>query len=313
MLKPWSISTAVRSADRLRGFLSVLAQMEGMAWNHAAQESFQIRLIQALWFMDDLTQSDIGLVVRGRKMSYWRATAIFKQKNYANPPARARKLFAPMEKLGLASLTDGKIRISELGKLFLAEEKDYEFVYLSILLNWQIPNPFDRVFSAAKGYNIKPFIGVLRLISAVNRLSKKFEGISAEEFTIFGTTLIDHRNIEKTAEEIIKFRAQIAKITDAEKDGFIKEAAARFRPGFDLRHAPQLSRELVWVFIITKFINAGQYYEAKRINLSPYKMPEICAITDSQSGEPEVFATVQEHINYIGKIWFLPPKSAINI
>ncbi|MGI9305752.1 MAG: hypothetical protein ACR2P5_00445 [Gammaproteobacteria bacterium] len=84
MLKPWSISTAVRSPDRLRGFLSVLAQMEGEEWNSKGQESFQIRLIQSRLFgayqqqfYGNLPQNYIDLIESGQNISYQQASDIF--------------------------------------------------------------------------------------------------------------------------------------------------------------------------------------------------------------------------------------------
>ncbi|WOV90522.1 MAG: hypothetical protein R1F54_08270 [Candidatus Zeuxoniibacter abyssi] len=37
MIKPWSISTTVRNPNRLRSFLSVLAQIQGEKWEHMTQ------------------------------------------------------------------------------------------------------------------------------------------------------------------------------------------------------------------------------------------------------------------------------------
>lgn len=36
-IKPWSLSTTVRNPERLPGFLSALAEIEGEVWNRANQ------------------------------------------------------------------------------------------------------------------------------------------------------------------------------------------------------------------------------------------------------------------------------------
>ena len=166
MIKPWSISTTVRTPDRLRGFLSVLAQLEGERWDKSTQQSFQIRLIQARLFgahnnqfYSNLPQADISLIESERPISYRKAADIFSRKNYEDPPMRGRQSFKPLQKFGFASVEDGKVRITEMGRILLAETKDYGDIFLHSLLKWQIPNPLEREFPAKQGYNIKPFVG----------------------------------------------------------------------------------------------------------------------------------------------------------
>jgi len=45
MKKPWSISTTVRNPDRIRGFLEVLREFEGVEFDEKQQIRFQIKLI----------------------------------------------------------------------------------------------------------------------------------------------------------------------------------------------------------------------------------------------------------------------------
>jgi len=42
MRKPWSISTTVRNPDRLRGFLSILRELEGEPFTEKNQKRYQI-------------------------------------------------------------------------------------------------------------------------------------------------------------------------------------------------------------------------------------------------------------------------------
>jgi hypothetical protein len=46
MKKPWSISTTVRNAERLREFLRVLKKLEGQNFNTDNQIKYQVLLIQ---------------------------------------------------------------------------------------------------------------------------------------------------------------------------------------------------------------------------------------------------------------------------
>ena len=45
MKKPWSISTTVRNPDRIRGFLEVLKDFEGVEFDEKQQIKFQIALM----------------------------------------------------------------------------------------------------------------------------------------------------------------------------------------------------------------------------------------------------------------------------
>ena len=297
VLRPWSISTAVRSPDRLRGFLSVLTQMEGREWNLAAQTSFQIRLIQARLFgahqnqfYRGLSQSDIDLMESVKPISYKRAGQIFASKNYESPPMRGRGSFKPLEKFGFASLRKGCIRITATGKMLLAEDKDYGDIFLRAFLKWQLPNPLEPLFPAKQGYNIKPFVGVLRLIAAVNRLcakaGEKQKGISFDEFRIFALSLIDWRKINKTAEEIMTFRRQLARVSRAGRPAFVEKAAGQFRPHFNLRHSRDYADNAVRYFRMTKYVSLRGAEGNIYIDLEPARKVELSSLFKRDNAEP---------------------------
>jgi len=59
-------------------------------------------------------------------------------------------------------------------------------------------------------FNIKPFIVTLHLIKQVNYLCNKYnikaKGVSKLEFSLFVINLKNYKDINKSAEQIIKFR-----------------------------------------------------------------------------------------------------------
>ena len=57
----------------------------------------------------------------------------------------------------------------------------------------------------------------MQLIDKVNGCSKKPVGISLEEFNIFATTLIHHKNLNKTVKEIITFRQTLKKLKNIQQ------------------------------------------------------------------------------------------------
>ncbi len=286
MLKPWSISTAVRNPDRLRGFLFVLADMEGEEWDHAAQIEFQIRLIQArlygagnAQFYSGLSKKHVDLIKSGKEISYTQARNIFVSKNYKDPAMRGRQSIKALERFGFASKSN-KVRITKSGKLLLAESKDYGEIFLRSLLKWQLPNPLDRGFKKQSGYDIKPFAGVLRLIDAVNKLSaeqnNKEKGLSLDEFKIFALTLINWRHIDKTAREIIKFRFDMAALPSNERDSFIKASARRLRPDFNMKNVGDYADNVVRYFRITKYVRLRGW--GSHIDLEPARINELRAL-----------------------------------
>lgn len=289
LLKPWSISTAVRNPDRLRGFLGVLRQLDGEEWNRNTQVSFQVRLIQARQygagkrqFYHGLTEDDKELIEGYENISYERAEEIFHKKNYEDPPMRGRNSFKPLEKFGFALIHKGRIAITDSGKALLEEQSDYGEIFLRALLKWQLPNPLERSFPASRGYNIKPFVGALRLIDEVNRICRKrgmkSRGLSRLEFDIFALTLIDWKKIGETAEEIVNFR-QAGKAK--------RDEAERLRSGFESKHLRDYGDNALRYFRMTKYIRLRGW--GTHVDLEPMRRNELRSLFKSDDAKPRQF------------------------
>ncbi len=279
MLKPWSIYTIMRNPDRLRDFLSVLVDIEGEEWNYATQTDFQIRLIHArlYWiysseFYHTLPKKYFFLVMSYQRISYKQAQGIFEHKNYKNPAMRGRQFLKELEIVGLATVINGKVYITKIGKSLLAESKDYGHIFRHIFLKWQLPNPLQNNFSYKDGYDIKPFVGALHLINVVDKLSAKTKsdesGLSYDEFKIFALTLINWRDIDKTAEDVLHFRSRFAKIDIHEQVDFIKKAVVQYRPNFDMRKIDDLACQTIDRMRMTHAI-FFPIFPPYRMNLSP--------------------------------------------
>ena len=310
LIKLWSISTTVRNPERLRGFLGVLAQMEGDAWNPAAQMEFQIRLIQARLygarnnqFYAGLSQADINLLEGEDEISRDDAARIFAAKDYEDPAMRGRNSFKPLQKFGFADISNGVVSVTESGRAFLAEEKDYGEIFLRALLKWQIPNPLDLAgFPVRHGYNIKPFVGVLHLVDAVNRECEKAgdkqKGLSFDEFEIFGLTLIDWRKIGETAREVVKFRKALAKVPRSEKGAFIESESRRLRPAFNLRHLRDYADNAIRYFRMTGYIRVRGADD--HIDIDPLRRVEVDSLLRRDSAKPRDFAPGREYAALMG-------------
>lgn len=222
MKKPWSITTTLRNPERLRNFLVVLQHLENSGWDLGNQKKYQTLLIQNRFygyrshqFYHGLSQSQIDLIDNPLKeISFEDAEDIFNTKNYEDPAMRGRQSINPLKKIGLVSIKDGKVFITNLGKLFLRDDFDFGEIFFRSFLKWQIPNPDSRDYPDNGDYNIKPFIGALHLLNAVNQKEishgNKPKGISKKEFSLFAPTLVHYQNIEQYAEKIIDLRAKLS-------------------------------------------------------------------------------------------------------
>ena len=107
----WSMSTTVREAERIIGFLKTAIELDVKIWNKPNQERFQVLLIKNRQYLNDPenTQSFNKLSEEQAKilkdksiaMSYEQARDIFDTKEYNDPPMRGRQSMAPLTKLGL--------------------------------------------------------------------------------------------------------------------------------------------------------------------------------------------------------------------
>ncbi len=211
MKKPWSISTTVRNPDRLKDFLRTLKELEGQPFGSENQIKYQILLIKnKLYKPTKLTKAQEEYFIKiENEMPFSEAQKIFISQNYEDPAMRGRNSVAPLNKMGLciAKNSAAGIEITPLGEYFLSEDYDLGKLFFIFFLKWQLPNPASRTFSENDGFNIKPFIGTLHLISEVNKLwtlaGNEPIGISKDEFSLFVPTLIDYKEISGQAEKLL--------------------------------------------------------------------------------------------------------------
>lgn len=218
MLKPWSISTTVRNPERLRDFLIALQPLVGKEWNTSTQEEYQKILIKnrvygygKSQFYSGLPKELVDLINdRDSIISDQEVDRIVELKKYTDFPIRGRQSLNPLTKFGFALVDDGIIKITDLGRKLIASEKDSGDAFLRSFIKWQIPNPSSIDYPDDGSYNIVPFVGMLKLISEVNRLEiergGKANGVTKREYSLFAPTLIDHKNITTYAQKIIDFR-----------------------------------------------------------------------------------------------------------
>lgn len=323
MKKPWSITTTLRNPERLRGFLDVLQQLEGEEWTLENQKKYQILLIQnrkygygSSQFYNGLSKEKIKLIDdSSREISYNEAEEIFYLKGYEDPAMRGRQSINPLKKIGLVVVKDGEVFITDLGKLFLKEDFDLGEIFFRSFLKWQIPNPVSRDYPENGKYDIKPFIGVLHLINAVNQmeiaLGNKPKGISKKEFSLFAPTLVHHADIEKYAEKIISLRKRLEGKTKQEQRDIFETYKHIFAKEFLetdnqaeisglLNNLQDYGDNAIRYFRLTRYlyIRGGGFY----VDLEQRRSVELESLLEFDNAQSQQFEDDESYLSYISDI-----------
>lgn len=320
MKQLWSCSTTMRNPERAYQFLSTIAEMEGRDWTNNAQEELQSRLIKNRFYTP--TKIDIlpetlqkAFCDLNHALTLEEAKSIFYAQQYKDAPIRGRTSFDPIEKMGLVSLIENKITITDMGRRFLDGEIEIGDVMLAYLLKFQYPNPLMKGFS---DYNTKPFINALRLIKYVNQKCRergiKEKGISKLEFGIFALSITNYEEVENIAEQLLCFRTETDKLNDSEKEIYIKDFINEYLRDFKnpQENIHEYTDNIIRCLRLTKYIyiRGGGYY----IDLEPRRMLEINAILSDLSGQADYYS-VESYYAYIGDYYgyTLPFESVENL
>lgn len=309
----WSMSTTVREAERIVGFLKTAIELDGMIWNHTNQEKFQVLLIKNRQYLNnpDNTQSfnklsdEQAILLKDKSiiMTYEQAREIFDAKEYNDPPMRGRQSMAPLTKLGLVYIVDGKISVTDIGYKLANSEIEFADFMLEALLKFQYPNPYEAGFL---DWNTKPFINTLRLIKTVNQKCNekglKAKGISRIEFGIFALSMKSYNLVEKTADDILNFREQYEAISDDDiKDSFVKDFINNYLSSFKNPedNVKEYTDNMIRYLRLTRYIYIRGKYSNTYIDLEPRRSTEIEAILEADQGVAMKF-TDEEWRDYMG-------------
>jgi hypothetical protein len=314
----WSVSTTIRSPERIRAFLLVLKELELETWNEKTQKKFQVLLIQRKIYGFDEPQFENTLSEKHRlwlhskNMTYKQAEEILDSKKYVGGgEMRGRQSFNPLEKMGLTFIdNDKKIRITNFGELFLSENYDLGDIFFRSLLKWQYPNPDLNKYFEKDGYNIKPLVVTFHLIKKVNKIcvreNLKEKGVSRTEFAIFFTTLLNYKDIDDIAEKIVSFRLEYeSAISKAEKVDFAENYFNKHYQNFDSwGNAKEYTDNIIRYFRLTRYfyLRGGDFY----IDLEPRRQIEIDSILEQDNGSAIKFNSKEDYVKYLGKSQKMP-------
>jgi hypothetical protein len=320
MSKTWSISTTVRSPERLRAFLVALQPLVGREWNRDSQKEYQKLLIKnrlygygSQQFYNGLppdvvaTINDVDAEITDTLID-----RIIEAKNYQDFSMRGRQSINPLTKFGFAFIDNGILKVTELGQKLIASEKDSGDVFLKSFIKWQIPNPASNDYSDDGKYDVVPFVAMLKLISEVNKLwsdrGNKPVGISKREFCLFVPTLINYRDISRYANEIVKLREAQKGKTKADRKAMRDSYRRSFAVSFlgssvqkeidtHLKNLRDYGDNAIRYFRLTKFIRirGNGFY----IDLEPNRHTEIESLLEAAFYKPKVFIDKDEYLSYM--------------
>lgn len=320
MSKTWSISTTVRSPERLRAFLVALQPLVGKEWNRDSQKEYQKLLIKnrlygygSQQFYNGLppdvvaTINDVDAEITDTLID-----RIIEAKNYQDFSMRGRQSINPLTKFGFAFIDNGILKITELGQKLIASEKDSGDVFLKSFIKWQIPNPASNDYSDDGTYDVVPFVAMLKLIGEVNKLwsdrGNKPVGISKREFCLFVPTLINYRDISRYANEIVKLREAQKGKTKADRKAMRDSYRRSFAVSFlgssvqkeidtHLKNLRDYGDNAIRYFRLTKFIRirGNGFY----IDLEPNRHTEIESLLEAAFYKPKVFIDKDEYLGYM--------------
>lgn len=305
----WSMSTTIREAERILGFLKTAKEIEGELWFSGApsQKKFQVLLVKNRQFLNDPNntqshqrlnkeQCDI-LDNKAIDMTYEMAESIIEAKRYVGgPEMRGRQSMSPLVKLGLVYYEEthsGKVvRVSDVGNSLLNGSLSFEDFMCDALFKYQYPNPSEAGFTS---WNTKPFINALRLIKEVNTLciekNEEPKGISCVEFGIFVLSLRRYDKVHQTAVDLLDFRSQLHGLKEAERSTFIDDYTNTYLKDFNnpVDNCPEYTDNMIRYMRMTKYIYIRGKYEHTYVDLEPRRMTEINSILAADDGRALAF------------------------
>ena len=311
----WSISTTIREANRLKGFVKSALDIDGEEWNPETAMKFQSLLIKNREFLngDDaatynkLSPEQIEILKdKTREMTYEEARGIFDAKDYQDPPMRGRNSMAPLHKLGLVlhKVINGKryVFVSEVGKKLVSGEMSLERVLLEAMLKMQLSNPLDGY----DGWNTKPFVTLLRLIKKVHVLATSYgmkeQGIRRIELGIFWLSMKNYRDVDVIAHRILTFRKKYESLADDNKKDFVKQVIETYLSGFNnpLKNVDEYSDNVIRYIRPTQLIHKRGKYEHVYIDIEPRRMIEVDSILANDDGSCKSFTNEEDWDTYLG-------------
>lgn len=322
-MKTWSISTTLRSPGRLEAWTKAFLPFEGSDWSNELSNDYQSEIIRLRAYEPQKLSPEQKDAIEDTsiEMSHEFAREIFDSQNYVDGPMRGRQSMSIIRWLGLVKVKP-TIQLTEIGRALVEGKISQRDALLNFALKWEVPIPGHSTYDSNLGYSIRPFVGMLALISKVNALweAKGFKpvGLSRDEFNLFVPTLINFRDIDEFAERIVKIRGlkkdsvgssrrkETLDVNYLEHLQKLPHSDNKPITTTDLNNLRDYGDNAIRYFRPTGFIEfrgAGRF-----IDLSPLSMAQITLLLEQELYKPVGFSTQDDYLNYIADMdSFIPP------
>jgi hypothetical protein len=321
MAKVWSFNTTIRNPERVEALLRILSEMEGVTFDEQGQEKFfglQIKkrfyvptratlgeeLASAVYDSDQTEDLDENTVKR----------ILARYTGDVNAAARGRTAVAVLNRFGLciALQSHGPVVITPLGRKWLSGEIDDEQLFTRFLLRWQYPNPIEDGYA---GFDIKPFVAVINLISGVNKKISEYGnepvGLSMDEYRLFALSLKTSSDINRAVSEILNSRQRAKSLSGRDRADFVNNFfRSKVISIFGYTNEDNLRKQIANLkdyadsslryFRITGLISVrgnGHY-----VDIAADKSAEAKSVIDTVSLPATHFSTEEDYLNYLGDL-----------
>ena len=315
MRKLWSFNTTLRNPDRVVDFFNVLAKFEDEEWNEKTQTQYFLEQIQERIYKP----SKLNEV---EENNYQDESYKFSNDELVNMATRSNKELSirgrqPMsacKRLGLVSVENKKLKLSELAKLYKTNQITEREIFINFIFKLQGPIPNNSTFNDKNGFNVKLFPALIRLITTVNAKMEndghKPYGITRDELDIFGTSLINYEDLDSSINGLLNFRKNIKSI----KNNKEHNADIRYLSNFKLDYSKlpkdaskdrqrktidkfgEYGDSLLRYLLKTGFIRSRGF---RMVDISESFLPQSKLLDENNEVKPINFSNEKEYFEYL--------------
>lgn len=205
------------------------------------------------------------------------------------------------------------IQLTKAGAALLSGRRTSD-VFAKQLFKFQLPSPFHPI-SPDRGFNVRPYLELLRMIRDLGSISK-------QEIAIFFVQLKDYNDFNAIRDTILKFRQDIS-VTDKNRDVFREEVfetelkkifATEIAEGdFETRESDEdtlekflgtkRSNQIDYADAFMRYLRSTQLvtFERKtfRLIINPDRIDEVNYVLDTVPRGAETFKTEKEFKEYL--------------
>ena len=315
MIKIWSFNTTLRNPDRVVDFFNVLSKFEGEEWNEKTQTQYFLEQIQQrIYKPTKLTDVENSKYQEDGYL--FSDDELYKMASRSNKELgiRGRQPMSACKRLGLVSVENKKLKLSELGNLYTKNQITERELFVNFIFKLQGPIPNNPTFNEKNGFNIKFFPALIRLINTVNTEMKNNGlnpyGITRTELDIFGTSLTNHEVLDSAVNNLLDFRKNIESIKNKKEHNFDIKYLNNYKLAYSklpkdasidkqrktIDNFKEYGDSLFRYLLKTGFVRSRGF---RMVDISESFLPQAKLLDESNEVKPIIFNSEKEYFEYL--------------